>query len=67
MTREIGRELDRIELRQIKMLPILDLLLELKNIFLLALQIISVLSIFFSKERKEKMRAAIERLKQEPQ
>lgn len=63
MTKQFGEELDKVELVQIKNLPILDLLLELKSVLLLALQIISVLSIFFSKERKEKIRAVIARLK----
>ncbi len=65
MTKEFGRELDKVELIRIKKLPILDLLLELKGIITIALQIISLLSVFFSKERKEKIRAAIQRLKEE--
>lgn len=65
MTKEFGRELDKVGLEQIKHLPIIDLLLELKNVLLLALQIISILSMFFSKERKEKIKVAIQRLKEE--
>lgn len=65
MKRQLGRELDKVELDQIKHLPILDLLLELKNVLLTALQIISILSVFFSRERKEKIKAAIHRLKEE--
>lgn len=65
MKRQLGRELDKVELEEIKQLPILDLLLELKNVILTALQIISIISVFFSRERKEKIKAAIQRLKEE--
>lgn len=65
MKRQLGRELDKVELEEIKQLPILDLLLELKNVILTALQIISIISVFFSRERKEKIKVAIQRLKEE--
>lgn len=64
MISEIGKELDNVELETIKTTPILELLLELKSVLLLALQLVNLLSVFFSAERKAKVKALIVRLKE---
>lgn len=62
---QLGKELDKVELETIKTIPLPELLITIQKIILLALQIIKVLSVFFSKERKEKIKVAIQRLKAE--
>lgn len=63
MLSKIGNKLDDIELSKIERKPIIDLLLEAKDILLLALQLVNLLAIFFSQERKAKLKLLITRLK----